>query len=69
MVKDGIELEPGSEPCHTMPYRQGQEARDIIKFKVERMLKMKVIEPARTEWASPVVLVPKADSSKRLCVD
>lgn len=33
------------------------------------MLKMKVIEPARTEWASPIVLEPKKDGSLPFCVD
>ena len=33
------------------------------------MLNAAVIEPAGTEWASPVVLFPKKEGSRRLCVD
>ncbi|XP_076864257.1 uncharacterized protein LOC143516498 [Brachyhypopomus gauderio] len=40
-----------------------------LKREVETMLELGVIEPSRSEWCSPVVLVPKKDGGLRFCVD
>jgi hypothetical protein len=64
-----IELVPGAKPIHAQPYRAGTRAREIESAEVQRMLKAGVIEPATSEWASPVVLVAKPDGSTRFCVD
>ena len=49
--------------------RAGPKAREIEQEEVSKMLTAGVIEPATTEWASPVVLVPKTDGTLRFCVD
>jgi hypothetical protein len=64
-----IQLLKDSKPIHQAPYRAGTKSREVEREEVDRMLKADVIEPATSEWASPVVLVTKPDGSVRFCVD
>jgi len=64
-----IELKPGSKPVGFNTYRMGPRTRELIKAEVDRMLKLEVIEPSQSEWASPVVPIPKPDGSPRFCID
>ena len=64
-----IDLIPGQKPVHCQPYRAGPTARAVESAEIERMLKAEVIEPATSEWASPIVLVAKPDGSTRFCLD
>ncbi|XP_076844741.1 uncharacterized protein LOC143489530 [Brachyhypopomus gauderio] len=41
---------------------------DLMR-EVQSMLELGVIEPSKSEWCSPVVLVPKKDGGLRFCVD
>ncbi len=63
-----IDLEPGTIPMRQAPYRAGHEAQEFIKGEIDRITAQGVIEPAMSEWASPVVLVPKTDDTLRVCV-
>ena len=64
-----IDLVAGTKPIRSMPYRQGPAMRTKVAAEVTKMLNAGVIEPATSEWASPVVLVPKKDGTMRFCVD
>ena len=64
-----LTLKPGAKPVRLNPYRLGPRSRGLIKTEVDRMLDRGVIEPSKSEWASPVVLVPKPDGSVRFCID
>lgn len=68
-TKHRIELQPDAKPVYQTPYRAGHKSREFQQKEVDRMLTDKVIEAAQSEWASPVVLVPKKDGSLRFCVD
>ena len=47
----------------------GPAAREVARQEVEDMLEKGVIQPCRSPWASPIVLVKKKDGSTRFCVD
>ena len=68
-VTHRIHTDPTAKPVYQRPYRAGPRAREVEAAEVERMLRAGVIEPAQSEWSSPVVLVPKPDGSLRFCVD
>jgi len=54
-----VEIQPGTKPIRLQPYLAGHHARDMICDEVNRMLEAKVVRPRTSEWASPVVFVPK----------
>ena len=64
-----ITLETGTNPIQSMSYRQGPAMRTRAKAEIRKMRDAGVIEPATSEWASPIVLVPEKDDSLRFCVD
>ena len=51
------------------PYRTPQALREVLKKEVKEMLDQGIVVPSTSEWAAPVILVPKKDGTKRLCVD
>jgi len=58
-----------SPPIHIPKYRTSHKERPIVEEHVKDMLDKNVIEPSRSPWASPIVLVPKKDGTIRFCVD
>jgi len=68
-AKHRIEVPVEARPVRGVPYRAGPRMRQVEKEHIEDMLAQKVIEPANSEWASPVVFAPKKDGSLRFCVD
>jgi len=56
-------------PTRAHPYRPGPLKRQIIADQINKMLKLKVIEPSHSAWASPVFIVPKNSGKALFCVD
>ncbi|XP_067293545.1 uncharacterized protein [Pseudorasbora parva] len=51
------------------PYRVPEARRQAIEDEICEMLKLGVIEPSRSAWSSPIVMVPKPDGTLRFCND
>ena len=64
-----IALKPNTRPIHQQPYRAGPKSRAILEEHIQSQLEAGVIEPAQSEWSSPIVLAPKHDGTLRFCVD
>jgi hypothetical protein len=58
-----------ADPIRQKPYITPFNKRQVIDQAVEDMLKAEVIERSQSPWSFPVVVVDKADGTKRFCVD
>lgn len=57
------------QPVRLAPYRILHALREDVRQELEEMLDHGIIEHSSSNWASPLVIVHKKDSSLRLCVD
>ena len=64
-----LEIVTEGHPICQRPYRVALNKRDVIDAELDKMLKLGIVRPSASEWASPVHLVPKKDGSTRFCVD
>ena len=57
------------KPVNIVPYRKSEAERRIIALEVKKMLDANIIKPSKSAWSSPVIIIPKKDGSKRICID
>lgn len=69
VAKHRIIIDEATKPVCQHPYRVSYKERETIQNQVKEMLQDDVIQPSKSPWASPVVLVEKKDKSLRFCVD
>ncbi len=68
VLQHDIRMPPGVI-VRQRPYRVPEARRQAIEEEVQQMLKLGVIEPSRSPWSSPIVIVPKPDGTLRFCND
>ncbi|KAI7796732.1 hypothetical protein IRJ41_005254, partial [Triplophysa rosa] len=68
LIQHHIETVPGVV-VRSRPYRLPEHKKNVVQTELAAMLEMGVIEESNSDWASPIVLVPKTDGSVRFCVD
>ena len=56
-------------PIASPPYRIPDKLKDGVREEVLKLVELGIVIPSHSPWASPVVPVPKADGSVRICVD
>ena len=56
-------------PVRQQPYSLPHVYKEAVEKEIELMLKQGIIEPASSEWASPIVIIKKKDDTIHLCVD
>jgi hypothetical protein len=64
-----ITLISGVQPINIKPYKYNPTQKDEIERQVKEMLVNGVIQPSRSPFSSPVLLLKKKDGSWRFCVD
>ncbi|KAL8593285.1 hypothetical protein ACOMHN_009938 [Nucella lapillus] len=57
------------QPVHVKAYPISYATRQVVEEEVEKMLELGVIEPSRSPYSAPVVIVRKKSGEHRFCVD
>ena len=58
-----------SQPVRSRQYPAPYSLKKDIKQEIENMIKLDIIEPCNSPYASPVVMVRKSDGTYRFCCD
>ena len=58
-VKHTINLEPGTGPINTRPYRLPEAQKAEVENQVKRLLREGIIEESTSPWNSPILVVAK----------
>ena len=68
-----LDLKPGAQPFKYMPYKTTYKHEDELDRQMDQLLEADFIRPSNSEYASPVLMVPKKKIGDvlewRMCID
>ena len=56
-------------PVARRPYTLALKHHDWVKAEIDKLLEAGFIRESDSSWSAPIVVVPKGDGGKRLCID
>ena len=68
-VDHNIELVPGEEPSHKVPYRMPLPDLNKLKKPLKNLMEKGYIQPSISAFGAPTLFVPKTDGSVQMCVN
>lgn len=74
IYESNITLKPNSSPVYVKPYRIPHSLKPEVSKQIKKMIDDDIIEETKSEWSSPILLVPKKSEQSgekkwRLVVD
>ena len=69
MLQHVIDLEKDARPIARNPYKVAPPEAEFIEKEIKMLLDLDCIEESISDWASPIVLVRKANGELRMCID
>ena len=65
-----MSIDTGDHPTVAKrPYTLALKHHDWVKAEIDKLLDAGVIRESNSSWSAPIVVVPKGDGGKRLCID
>ena len=67
-IFNNVDIED-SKPNKQHPYRMNLMKLQYLREEIQYLLDNDFIEPSKSDWSSPCILMPKPDGTFRMCTD
>ena len=69
MIHHVIDVPKDAKPIYIPAYQVAYSYKDIIDKEIKKMKREDIIEPSKSPWSFPLLVVPKKDKTYRIVVD